>query len=515
MKRFSPLHLVTLSRCHLVIAFALLILPALARAQTAQKLPAPTTDVPAANCTQSGCHTEVKNYKVLHGPVNVNACNACHTLVDAAKHKYVDAHPKNESCTFCHKMDLTAAAFVHKPLTTGDCSVCHNPHGGKTNRFMRTDTLRETCVKCHKDNITGKSHIHGPVAAGACEACHKPHTADNAKLLVATGRALCLNCHKEMNDQLKLAKVTHKPVMEADCTVCHDAHASNFRMQIKDDPGKLCVSCHEHDKIRQAVMEAKYKHSIVLKDQACLNCHTPHGGQLAKLMKAQPVDICLKCHNQDQKTSDGRNVPSVAEIANSQLSRHGPARDGTCSGCHNAHGSDTSRLLTKCYPETFYTKFEPDNFALCFSCHDQKLIETKEVEGLTGFRNGTRNLHFLHVDREKGRTCRACHETHAAKNPLLIRDSVPFGQWELPINYVKTPTGGSCSPGCHKQYAYDRNTPIDNNPAQPNIANTNPQSPATSAAANSTPTSPTPAPQPPPPPSAQPQPEQRTLDLPH
>jgi predicted CXXCH cytochrome family protein len=414
----------------------------------------------------------VKNYKVLHGPVNVNACNACHTLVDASKHKYVDAHPKNESCTFCHKMDLTSAAFVHKPLQTGDCLPCHNPHGGKTNKFMRGDTMRETCAKCHKDNITGKSHIHGPVAAGACEACHLPHTANNSKLLVAQGRALCLNCHKEMNDQLKLAKVTHKPVMEADCIVCHDPHASDFKMQVKAEAGVLCVSCHEHDKIKQAVTDAKFKHSIVMKDQACLNCHTPHGGQLAKLMKAQPVDLCLKCHKDDQKTSDGRAVPAVDEIANAQLSRHGPARDGTCSGCHNAHGSDISRLLVKPYPETFYTKYDPDNFALCFSCHDKKLIETKEAEGLTGFRNGTRNLHFLHVDREKGRTCRACHETHAAKNPLLIRDAVPFGQWELPINYKKSSAGGTCSPGCHRQYGYDRNSAVDNgtSPVQPPAA---------------------------------------------
>jgi len=47
-------------------------------APKAAKLPAPTTDVDKATCAQAGCHPEVKDYKAVHGPVNVNACDACH-----------------------------------------------------------------------------------------------------------------------------------------------------------------------------------------------------------------------------------------------------------------------------------------------------------------------------------------------------------------------------------------------------------------------------------------------------
>jgi hypothetical protein len=67
------------------------------------------------------------------------------------------------------------------------------------------------------------------------------------------------------------------------------------------------------------------------------------------------------------------------------------------------------------------------------------------------------------VNRErKGRTCRACHETHASNKAKHIRDSVPFGPggWELPIGYEKTATGGSCAPGCHSAYTYDRVSPV-------------------------------------------------------
>ena len=149
--------------------------------------------------------------------MNVNACDACHTLADAAKHTYTLARPKNQICTFCHKAEtlgVTNAPVVHQPVKTGDCLPCHNPHGGKTNKFIRGASMKDTCNQCHKDVVGTKKNVHGPVAAGACEACHNPHASKNPKLLVEQGKALCTTCHKEMSDQLAKAKVTHKPVME-------------------------------------------------------------------------------------------------------------------------------------------------------------------------------------------------------------------------------------------------------------------------------------------------------------
>jgi hypothetical protein len=40
-----------------------------------------------------------------------------------------------------------------------------------------------------------------------------------------------------------------------------------------------------------------------------------------------------------------------------------------------------------------------------------------------------------------------------------MADKVLFGKWPLPLRSIKTDTGGSCSPGCHKKYNYDRKTP--------------------------------------------------------
>jgi len=446
--------------------------------------PRPTTAVANKSCVTKECHAEVKDYKVVHGPVNVDACDACHKVDDVSKHTFILARDKKEICTFCHKMETKDAAVVHKPVMQGDCLPCHNPHGGKTTKFIRVaggGGMNDLCKQCHQDVIGKKTHIHGPVAAGACEACHQPHAAKYPKLLVAEGKALCLTCHKEMGEQMKTMKVTHKPVKEGECAQCHDPHASDYAMQVKAAPAQLCTSCHEHDAIKKMATDAKYKHTVVLDGQACMNCHTPHGGQLAKLMKAQPVELCLKCHAEKVKEPDiaggaagvgGRVVASVAEVRDPKLVKHGPVKDGMCSGCHNVHGSDNTRLLAKAYPETFYAPYGEDKYALCFSCHDVKLVKSPKVEGteggLTNFRNGDVNLHYLHVNKaDKGRTCRACHETHASKEQVLVRESVPYGQWELPVNYKKTETGGSCAPGCHKEYAYDRKVPAVNAAAAP------------------------------------------------
>jgi len=68
---------------------------------------------------------------------------------------------------------------------------------------------------------------------------------------------------------------------------------------------------------------------------------------------------------------------------------------------------------------------------------------------------------------DRGRNCRACHETHASADPRHIRESVPYGNWKMPLNYKMTNTGGSCAPGCHKAFTYDRENPVQFTPIVP------------------------------------------------
>ncbi len=141
---------------------------------------------------------------------------------------------------------------------------------------------------------------------------------------------------------------------------------------------------------------------------------------------------------------------------------HGPVGQKDCRGCHSIHGSEHFRLLAKEYPPQFYAPFSKDNYELCFSCHPESLVLTRETDNLTNFRNGNLNLHYLHVNKSRrGRTCRSCHATHASNLPKHIRASVPYGKWELPVGFTKSETGGNCKSGCHLPKDYDRNSPVD------------------------------------------------------
>jgi predicted CXXCH cytochrome family protein len=434
---------------------------------TVERKPRPTGAVAADTCTTSGCHADVKDYRVLHGPVNVNSCDACHKLTDEKQHTYALTRTKAETCTFCHQLETRKDPVVHKPLADGACLECHNPHGGTTSKFLRGKTMAEMCARCHQDTVGNKSHVHGPVAAGACGSCHKAHSSQFPKLLVAQGRDLCLDCHTDMRTQMTQVKFRHKAV-EQDCTSCHDAHASNFPMQVKQAPAQLCTSCHEHDAIKKAAMDSKHKHSVVTNDQACLNCHTAHGGDLAKLMKNDELKVCMKCHDKPiDRGKDVKPIASVAEVLDPNMVKHGPIQKGNCGGCHEPHGSDNARLLDKAYPEGFYTGFKTQDYDLCFSCHNKELVTLEKTSSLTNFRNGERNLHFVHVNKnDRGRSCRACHEVHASAQPLHVRESVPYGNWKMPLNFRRTETGGSCASGCHKPYGYDRVTPVQNSTEQ-------------------------------------------------
>ncbi|MCC6680309.1 MAG: cytochrome C [Phycisphaeraceae bacterium] len=430
-------------------------------ATTALAVDKPTTAIAPDSCVTAECHANVKDHAVLHGPVNVNGCDACHTLTDAAAHSYQPARPANELCLFCHQVDLSGAKVVHEPMKTGDCMGCHDPHGGADRTSLKSGSVSDLCNSCHAGMTAGKSTVHGPVAAGACDACHTSHVSDNTGLLKVAGKDLCLGCHMEMKQQLTQVQFVHQPLTDGDCTACHDAHASNNKMMILKQPMQLCTdSCHAD--VKHAVTQAKFKHSAVTENDACANCHNAHGSDLATLMLDQPVNICLKCHEKPVTTPSGQTIAAVNQVIAPKLIKHGPVADGSCGGCHNVHGSDVDRLLIKPYPDTFYASFSVENYELCFTCHEQERVLDRSAKGLTNFRDGDLNLHFVHVNKDpRGRSCRACHETHASTNPLHVRESVPYGNWSLPINFVKSDTGGSCSPGCHQPFAYDREQAVN------------------------------------------------------
>jgi predicted CXXCH cytochrome family protein len=410
------------------------------------------------SCVTSKCHSGMGKEKYVHGPVATGECTFCHQ--PTASHKFKAIKNVGKLCNDCHDKTFTAKV-VHPPVKEGECSDCHDPHQSPY-RFQLRGEGSDLCFLCHdKDLIRGK-FVHGPVAVGGCSICHNPHESDYPKLLMAEGNDVCFSCHSDKEEAFKGKKHIHEPVEEG-CIMCHSPHSGDFQYNLPADGKRdLCFTCHD-DKEKQ-IKEVKVKHKGLDTERKCLACHDPHVADYANQLIMQPADLCMTCHDREYLDKNGKvRVANMKAMLEKNKDHHGPIRQKDCSACHNTHGSNNFRMLREYFPELFYAPYQASNYKLCFMCHEKTIAEEKRTTTLTGFRNGDQNLHYVHVNKEvKGRTCRACHDAHATNNPKHIRDAVPFGAWQLPINFEKTKNGGTCLPGCHQLFGYDRQKPLRN-----------------------------------------------------
>jgi len=412
---------------------------------------------PQKTCVTEECHADYSKKAYVHGPVGLGDCKACHEPLKPEEHAYQFVRKDGDLCEYCH-LEQTTKKNIHEPLKTGDCMQCHDPHSSD-NKFLITEkTIASLCDNCH--NITeGFQFLHGPTAVGECTVCHESHSSDHKGLLVSEHAQLCYSCHVITQNELKKFEFIHEPVKN-DCVGCHNPHGASNSKMIKNFAPYLCYTCHKD--IQNVAENSMYQHSVVADIDGCMYCHTPHASTVKFLLKNDAMSLCMTCHDKPQQISKDEVLPAFTKELEGKKFLHGPVAQSDCSGCHITHGSKYFKLLAKKHPPIFYAPFSEENYELCFSCHAKTLVLTAKTEDLTDFRNGDLNLHFLHVNKERrGRTCRACHQTHASNLPKHIRESVPYGMWELPVGFTKTETGGGCISGCHLPKDYDRKKPVD------------------------------------------------------
>jgi predicted CXXCH cytochrome family protein len=327
--------------------------------------------------------------------------------------------PKHRKGVLLSPMPKEVAGVVHAPYLSGKCGVCHhNPDGGGP---IKQESVNENCYSCHEDTreVMGAKHKH--MRVGAIEYC----------------------------------------------TDCHNSHNSVEKGLLVDEMVSLCLKCHAG--IKNQLAKGKVQHDAVTKDKKCSNCHNPHASNIERLLIALPYDLCIKCHSRDGMVSDdGKTMTNYKTLLAENKVWHAPIRAKDCSACHKTHAADNFRLLVNEYPAAFYAPYERKVYALCYGCHNDRVVSQEETTTLTHFRNGSKNLHFTHIVRERGRTCRACHEVHAAKQDKRIRESVPYGKsgWELKVGFTKLPDGGSCTKTCHETRTYNNKTLTSSLPKQ-------------------------------------------------
>lgn len=167
-----------------------------------------------------------------------------------------------------------------------------------------------------------------------------------------------------------------------------------------------------------------------------------HPGVAAK----QPC-ITPSCH-----ASSGQRPGAAGSV-------HDPFSRGECLSCHDLALSAGAR----------YVKGAPAGDAdgpesarawdliLCLGCHDDGLLASNAPAMATGFVDGKRNLHALHVQAGRGRRCLTCHAPHAARQAELLRERIPTrGKARATQEFRSEPKGGWCKTGCHAPRSYKR-----------------------------------------------------------
>jgi predicted CXXCH cytochrome family protein len=277
------------------------------------------------------------------------------------------------------------------------------------------------------------------VKDGNCGLCHDPHASNYKSRLIDPGFNLCLTCHDKMVAGMT-GNYIHTTIIKSGCSGCHDPHAGGNNLRLKVSAEKLCFTCHKAKYSEVNQYTQKHKPAV---EGKCLACHSPHYSDVKYLLRDKVDELCYQCHEGSMVWKDRRY-------------QHGPVAQGNCSSCHNPHGADNAFILRLPFPHKFYTQYEEGKYSLCFLCHKGSLVTVQSTATVTEFRNGEANLHRLHVNQRKGRTCRACHDVHASEQEGRIRDEFPFGKMVIRLKYTKTETGGSCMAGCHGERSYDR-----------------------------------------------------------
>ena len=170
--------------------------------------------------------------------------------------------------------------------------------------------------------------------------------------------------------------------------VKHSLAAPHMADKLNSD--KACVGCHP----------ASNPH-LKFKGKECTPCHIESGekqlrNHFTSWIKGNKP--CLECHDIKE---DKENIKSMHPGTNARL----------CGMCHK--------------PENYPIKMLPieKQMSLCSECHNRNQLTQAETITGTNFRDGSKNLHYIHSEDLYHIRCNNCHDAHHSKQLYLIRSS--------------------------------------------------------------------------------------------
>ena len=283
----------------------------------------------------------------------------------------------SEVCKDCHEAQYIKfmksihgkKAIPGAPINRDGCESCHGPGaqhvekgGGRGVAIFvfgrKTDPKdRDSkCLACHEDsNVLAFWNMNRHKFAGnSCDSCHSIHSAMEKKdFLKAPEPALCFNCHRNIRSQVN--KQSHHPLNEEfvgrqalKCSSCHNVMGgfgtepvNSFSSSGRSGTDKMLRADSVNELCYKCHAEKRgpfmWEHPPV--SENCLACHEAHGSNHSKLLVRKVPLLCQGCHNTGQHPATPyTNLHSFQGSATSGKNRF---FGRSCVNCHtNIHGSN-------------------------------------------------------------------------------------------------------------------------------------------------------------------------------
>ncbi|MDP1693832.1 MAG: cytochrome c3 family protein [Burkholderiaceae bacterium] len=317
-----------------------------------------------------------------------------------------------------------------------ECSKCHV-------RFDRAAQDR-LCMDCHKEvgqDMRERSGYHGRLKPQACRACHTDHRGRAARIV---------ELDKPKFDHAQTDYLLRGKHAKVECEKCHEPKKKYW--QAASD----CKACHRKDDV--------HKGSLGLK---CADCHTENDWKEAKLdhdkthfpLNGKHVDTkCVDCHRKGVEYKDApRTCIGCHKKDDDGRKGHKGLYGEKCESCHGAKAWKPATFNHD--TETKYALVGKHRSAKCADCHTGHLYKDKigttcidchrrDDDGLKGHKGSL------------GRDCAACHSERGWKEkgrfdhdktkfPLLGKHvDTKCADCHKSTNYKEAPK--DCY-GCHKK----------------------------------------------------------------
>jgi DmsE family decaheme c-type cytochrome len=186
------------------------------------------------------CHTWLTSdhewLRTSHSKAGVSCvkCHNPHQAHDENNERFLLVSQQDRLCATCHRDAANEfTRFSHHPVrmdkgqepgaSAMHCTSCHDVHSGTERAMLATRRVSDTCAKCHADKAGPFVFEHMGAQEGigeGCMTCHAQHGSLSPTLLIADGRALCMQCHTD--------QAQHNFPMTCWTSGCHsDVHGSN------------------------------------------------------------------------------------------------------------------------------------------------------------------------------------------------------------------------------------------------------------------------------------------------